>query len=80
MKGGLVYSGAAGDVGLGALLELAAGEKHAPVAVEADEADVGAEADDAPVVAAAGVGLAQAQDIIEAEVLRHRLIILFPML
>jgi hypothetical protein len=73
--GRLVDGGAAGDVGFGALFDFAAGEEDAPAAGEADEADVGAEADDAPVVAAAGVGLAQAEDVVEAEVLGHGSII-----
>ena len=66
---GLFDGGAAGDGGLGALFDLAAGEEDAPAAGEADEADVGAEADDTPFVAAAGVGLAEAEDVVEAEVL-----------
>ena len=67
--GSLFDGGAAGDGGLGALFDLAAGEEDAPAAGEADEADVGAEADDTPFVAAAGVGLAEAEDVVEAEVL-----------
>ena len=71
----LFDGGAAGDVGFGAFFELAAGEEDAAAAGEADEADVGAEADDAPVVGAAGVGLAEAEDVVEAEVLGHGFII-----
>ena len=38
------------------------------VAAEAADADVGAEAVDAPVVGAAGMGLAEADDVVHAQV------------
>jgi hypothetical protein len=68
--GELFDGGAAGDDGFGAFFEFAAGEEDTPAAGEADEADVGAEADDAPLVAAAGMRFAEAEDVVEAEVLR----------
>jgi hypothetical protein len=43
-------------------------EKDAAVAGQAAQADVGAEACDLPVVAAAGMGFAQAQDVAKLEV------------
>ena len=60
--------GAAADELLDALFDFAPGEEDAPAAGGANQADVGAETHDAPLVAAAGVGLAQAKDVVEAQV------------
>jgi Zn-dependent protease len=62
--------GAAGDNGFGAFLHVAAGEQDTPVTGEALQTDVSAQAHDAPLVTAAGVRLAQAEDVVQVEVER----------
>ena len=54
--------GAAGYHGFDSLFHLAAGQQHAPPAGQALQADVRAETHDAPLVSAAGVRLAEAED------------------
>jgi len=64
-----------GEVGLEPPHQLAAGEHHAPTAALALQADIRAEADDGPLVGAAGMGLSQAQVIVELQVGKHERII-----
>src|SRR5437868_2171758 len=56
-----------------AALELGAGEQNSMLALEAAQTDVRPEADDAPFVAAAGMGLPQADDILQTKFDDHAL-------
>jgi hypothetical protein len=53
---------------LQAPFENGAVEEDAPAAGQAAQADVSAEADDLPIVATAGMGFAQTQDVAKLEV------------
>jgi len=57
-----------GEDAFKAALEFRAGQQDASTALEALKADVCPEAYDAPVVAAAGMGFAQPNDIVDKDV------------
>jgi hypothetical protein len=59
------------DEGFGPFRHLAPGEEHAPSAGQAFQPDVGAQTHHAPLVPAARVRLAQAQNVVEAKIEGH---------
>lgn len=60
------------DERLAATLELSPRQQNLMVAFQAAQADVGADAHDAPLVAAAGVRLAQCHRVVEPDIDGHR--------